>query len=141
MIPFLIGFLLIISIKGLKVFTNYCSQNQLSDLLLSDSDYQSKLRSQVKANLLREKEEKAKLLQDQKLQSKQAEQLAKQQDKLVKQQAKASKKEINSMKINSQSEEKENISSLKSNVTVISLNYRYLERKRLPILILITRNN
>ena len=47
------------------------------------------------------------------------------------------------MEINSQSEEKENISSLKSNITVnrLSLIYRYLERKRLPILILITRNN
>jgi hypothetical protein len=49
----------------------------------------------------------------------------------VKQQAKASKKEVKFMEINSQSEEKENISSLKSNITVIlSLIYRYLERKR-----------
>jgi hypothetical protein len=117
-------------IKGLKVFASYCSQNQLPDLLLSDSDYQSKLKAQVKANLLREKEEKAKLLQDQKLQSKQAKQLAKQQDKLVKQQAKASKKEVKFMEINSQSEEKENISSLKSNITVIKSNLPVSRKKK-----------
>ena len=34
-------------IKGLKVFVSYCTQHQLPELLLSDSDYQSKLQSQI----------------------------------------------------------------------------------------------
>jgi hypothetical protein len=114
-------------IKGLKVFTQYCSSHQLSDLLLSDSDYQVKLKNQVKATLLKEREEKAQLLKDQKLQAKQAKQLVKEQNLLAKQQAKEKKKELKSIKVSSSSVEKAN---LNSNIPVKKSKSQIIKQKR-----------
>ena len=114
-------------IKGLKVFSQYCSSHQLSDLLLSDSDYQVKIKNQVKATLLKEREEKAQLLQDQKLQAKQAKQLVKEQNLLAKKQAKEKKKELKSIKDSSNSVEKAN---LNSNISVKKSKSKILKQKR-----------